>query len=180
VLSKIPCRTAAATQYRIECRSACLQRCHLALHRPTPLVLVSSCRSCRMILRRRQRDTGCPHRVHASAESATSVGSSEVKSEGLQSAAAVVGMLAVGMASCSVTRATVPVLAVPVFVEQFGYTPAMMGLLQSSILLGYFVGQVPAGFVADKMGGDRLMLLGMICWHLPHRPPDAEYIAHLI
>jgi hypothetical protein len=26
--------------------------------------------------------------------------------------------------------------------EQFGYTPAMMGLLQSSILLGYFVGQV--------------------------------------
>eukprot|EP00873_Tetraselmis_striata_P034628 jgi/Tetstr1/454892/TSEL_041756.t1 len=83
---------------------------------------------------------------------------------GLKAATTVVALLAMGMASCSITRATVPVLAVPVFVEQFGYTPAMMGVLQSSILCGYFVGQVPAGFVADKMGGDRLMLLGMILW----------------
>mmetsp|Transcript_19000 Transcript_19000/g.52983 ORF Transcript_19000/g.52983 Transcript_19000/m.52983 type:complete len:434 (+) Transcript_19000:252-1553(+) len=70
------------------------------------------------------------------------------------------------MACCSVQRVTVPVLAVPVFMSCFGFTPATMGLLQSSILIGYLIGQLPSGWLADTRGGDRTMLVGMILWSL--------------
>ena len=30
-----------------------------------------------------------------------------------------------------------------------------VGLLQSSMLAGYLIGQLPSGFLADRFGGDR-------------------------
>ncbi|WPT12343.1 Sodium-dependent phosphate transport protein 1 [Picochlorum sp. SENEW3] len=98
-------------------------------------------------------------------------------------------VLRVFLVACSasimaaVSRTSFSVLAIPIQ-ERFALSMADMGLIQSSLLFGYIVGQVlflfcvncmylafikgsiPAGVLADNMGGISALVLGMAAWSL--------------
>jgi ACS family sodium-dependent inorganic phosphate cotransporter len=69
------------------------------------------------------------------------------------------------MLLCNLDRVAMGILAVPLLTE-FNINLAEMGVLQSSYLWGYLVGQLPAGVAADKFGGTRVMLCGLVLWSL--------------
>ena len=66
---------------------------------------------------------------------------------------------------CNVDRNILSVLAVPLM-EELGLGLPAMGVVQSSFLWGYLAGQVPSGFLSDRLGGARVMLLGLLSWSL--------------
>uniref|UniRef100_A0A7S1CV42 Major facilitator superfamily (MFS) profile domain-containing protein n=1 Tax=Picochlorum oklahomense TaxID=249345 RepID=A0A7S1CV42_9CHLO len=80
-------------------------------------------------------------------------------------------VLRVFLVACSasimaaVSRTSFSVLAIPIQ-ERFALSMADMGLIQSSLLFGYIVGQIPAGVLADNMGGISALVLGMAAWSL--------------
>lgn len=79
------------------------------------------------------------------------------------------GMLAalligcVAMVLAAVHRAAFAVLAVPIQ-QDLALSPPQMGKLQCALLLGYLCGQVPAGMLADRFGGDLLATVGLFLW----------------
>ena len=46
----------------------------------------------------------------------------------------------------------------------FAITLPQMGWLQSAMLWGYVVGQIPTGRMADRIGGSPMMQLSIILW----------------
>ena len=66
-------------------------------------------------------------------------------------------------ALAAISRTSFSVLAIPIQ-SQLGLSLSEMGLVQSSLLLGYVVGQLPAGFLADSMGGTRTLVCGLLVW----------------
>ena len=48
--------------------------------------------------------------------------------------------------------------------QEYGLKLSDMGILQSSLLMGYVLGQIPAGLVADRLGGVRTLTTGLIVW----------------
>ena len=52
----------------------------------------------------------------------------------------------------------------PWFHSHFGWNDAELGLLSSTFFIGYTVFQVPAGMLADKFGGKRILLVGSLWW----------------
>ncbi|KAK9787869.1 hypothetical protein WJX73_001410 [Symbiochloris irregularis] len=77
----------------------------------------------------------------------------------------VVTFTAGAMALASIHRVTFSVLAVP-FAEEFSLSMPQVGLLQSAVLCGYMFGQVPAGIIADQLGGIKVMTVGLVLWCL--------------
>jgi|APGre2960657444_1045066.scaffolds.fasta_scaffold00277_10 ACS family sodium-dependent inorganic phosphate cotransporter len=67
------------------------------------------------------------------------------------------------MALCNVDRALLSVAGVPIAAE-LGLDSVMLGVLQSAYLWGYGLGQVPAGVLADRLGGPRVLLFGLALW----------------
>ncbi|KAK9806084.1 hypothetical protein WJX72_000485 [[Myrmecia] bisecta] len=67
------------------------------------------------------------------------------------------------MTLATLHRLTFPALAVS-FTAEFGLTLPSLGVLQSAVLAGYLVGQVPCGFLADRFGGAKVLLCGLIAW----------------
>ncbi|KAL4445790.1 hypothetical protein ABPG77_008989 [Micractinium sp. CCAP 211/92] len=67
------------------------------------------------------------------------------------------------MAMAAVHRAAFSVLSVPIQLE-LGLSLPQMGTLQSALLAGYLVGQVPAGVLADRFGGAALATVGLFLW----------------
>jgi MFS family permease len=63
----------------------------------------------------------------------------------------------------AVGRVSFSVLAVPIQ-QQYNLRLSEMGLLQSAMLIGYVIGQVPAGIVADRLGGPQTLCAGLIAW----------------
>ena len=52
----------------------------------------------------------------------------------------------------------------PYFHKQFHWNDAELGLLSSAFFVGYTIFQIPAGIIADKIGGKRTLLTGSLCW----------------
>lgn len=65
----------------------------------------------------------------------------------------------------AVGRVSFSVLAVPIQ-QQYNLRLSEMGLLQSALLIGYVIGQVPAGIVADRLGGPQTLCAGLIAWSI--------------
>jgi MFS family permease len=63
----------------------------------------------------------------------------------------------------AVGRVSFSVLAVPIQ-QQYNLRLTEMGLLQSAMLIGYVLGQVPAGIIADRLGGPQTLCAGLIAW----------------
>jgi len=65
----------------------------------------------------------------------------------------------------AVARNSFTLLAVPISTE-LSLSMADIGAVQSALLTGYLVGQIPAGHWADKFGGLRTLMLGLLVWSL--------------
>lgn len=72
-------------------------------------------------------------------------------------------IVGVSMLLCNLDRVAMGILAVPL-IKEFNLTMAQMGVLQSSYLWGYLIGQIPAGLASDKYGGVNAMLAGLLVW----------------
>lgn len=99
-----------------------------------------------------------------------SSGSSHSASDGLQKSngnawQTQIFIVGVCMLLCNLDRVAMGILAVPLLTE-FNINLAEMGVLQSSYLWGYLLGQLPAGVASDKFGGTRVMICGLVLWSL--------------
>lgn len=63
----------------------------------------------------------------------------------------------------SLHRNTFSVL-LPDLCQQLGLRASQAGAVQAAMLTAYLVGQVPAGRLADKFGGTRVLLCGLALW----------------
>jgi MFS family permease len=52
----------------------------------------------------------------------------------------------------------------PYFHSHFHWNDAELGLLSSTFFVGYTVFQIPAGIIADRIGGKRTLLTGSLWW----------------
>ena len=67
--------------------------------------------------------------------------------------------------SAAVARSSFSVLVVSIQ-KAYGMSLNDIGLLQSGLLVGYVLGQIPAGLLADRYGGPLALTSGMILWSL--------------
>lgn len=67
------------------------------------------------------------------------------------------------MAVASAHRVTFSVLAVPLQ-HELGLSLPQMGILQSALLAGYILGQIPLGVMADRIGGTSVMHISLFLW----------------
>ena len=65
----------------------------------------------------------------------------------------------------AVSRTCFSMLAIPIQ-QEFGLSLGDMGLIQSSLLFGYILGQIPAGVLSDRIGGIKALLFGLFVWSL--------------
>jgi len=63
----------------------------------------------------------------------------------------------------AVARNSFTLLAVPIS-RELSLSMADIGAIQSALLTGYLVGQMPAGHWADKFGGPRTLMMGLLAW----------------
>ena len=77
----------------------------------------------------------------------------------------VVFLTACTMALCNIDRVLLSVAGLPMAAE-FAFNSPTMGVLQSSYLWGYGLGQVPSGLLSDRFGGPRVLLGGLALWSL--------------
>ncbi|GAX85008.1 hypothetical protein CEUSTIGMA_g12429.t1 [Chlamydomonas eustigma] len=52
-------------------------------------------------------------------------------------------------------------MSLPVIASDMVMDPKQLGLLQSAMLSGYLLGQLPSGSFADSFGGDRVLMIGL-------------------
>lgn len=50
--------------------------------------------------------------------------------------------------------------------EDFGWSSTVSGLVQSSFFFGYMLTQIPGGYIISKMGGRKILPLGVGLWSL--------------
>jgi len=50
--------------------------------------------------------------------------------------------------------------------REFNWSPATVGLVQSSFFWGYLLTQIAGGIWADKVGGKRVLGLGVVLWSI--------------
>ncbi len=74
-------------------------------------------------------------------------------------------IVGVSMLLCNLDRVAKGILAIPLLTE-FNISLTQMGVLQSSYLWGYLIGQIPAGLASDRYGGVKVMLCGLFMWSL--------------
>jgi len=67
------------------------------------------------------------------------------------------------MLLCNVCRNLLSVAAVPISLE-LALSPTQLGVLSSAYLWGYGAGQLPAGLLADTLGGPLVLVLGLVLW----------------
>eukprot|EP00890_Picochlorum_soloecismus_P002707 jgi/Picsp_1/3437/NSC_06275-R1_protein len=75
----------------------------------------------------------------------------------------VFGISCVVSMMAAVSRSSFSLLVIEIQ-QQLGLKMQDVGALQSSLLLGYMLGQMPSGVLADRMGGIHVLVLGMILW----------------
>ena len=74
-----------------------------------------------------------------------------------------VAVTAVSMLLCNTDRTLMSVAIVPI-ARELSLDASSVGVLQSSYLWGYGIAQIPAGLLADRFGGPRMLLLGLVLW----------------
>jgi MFS family permease len=66
-------------------------------------------------------------------------------------------------AMAAVARNSFTLLAVPIS-RELSLSMADIGAIQSALLTGYLLGQMPAGHWADKFGGPKTLMMGLLVW----------------
>jgi sugar phosphate permease len=57
-------------------------------------------------------------------------------------------------------------IAGPVMMKHFGWSAATFGMVQSSFFIGYALTQIPGGWLADRLGGSKVIFWGTIWWSI--------------
>src|SRR5881397_3394211 len=57
-------------------------------------------------------------------------------------------------------------VAVPLLMQEYGWSAARMGLLQSFFFYGFTATHLPGGWLADRCGGRRVLGGGVLAWTL--------------
>ncbi|MEL1136100.1 MFS transporter [Desulfitobacterium sp. THU1] len=73
--------------------------------------------------------------------------------------------LFLGWLIASMDRAVMSIALIPL-TEEFGLNPATTGIVMSSFFLGFIIMQFPGGFLADKYGAKKVLLIAIISWSL--------------
>ncbi|KAI3974991.1 hypothetical protein MKX01_005102 [Papaver californicum] len=66
---------------------------------------------------------------------------------------------------CNMDRVNMSIAILPMAAE-FNWSPATVGLIQSSFFWGYLLTQIIGGIWADKIGGKRVLGFGVVWWSL--------------
>ncbi|KAL6761234.1 major facilitator superfamily transporter [Haematococcus lacustris] len=69
------------------------------------------------------------------------------------------------MLLCNAHRSAFSLL-VPQVAAHFELAASDVGMLQSAMLVGYLVGQLPAGRLSDSLGGERVMIGSLLLWSI--------------
>jgi ACS family sodium-dependent inorganic phosphate cotransporter len=64
---------------------------------------------------------------------------------------------------CNMDKVNISVAIIPM-AQDFGWSPTMAGIVQSSFFFGYMFAQIPGGYVISKMGGRRILPAGVGLW----------------
>mmetsp|Transcript_50811 Transcript_50811/g.94649 ORF Transcript_50811/g.94649 Transcript_50811/m.94649 type:complete len:457 (+) Transcript_50811:40-1410(+) len=103
----------------------------------------------------------CARQVHSSV-SASSVSSVDDDPPfGMSQQTSVVVGCAFSLLLCNMCRVCMSIAIMPMS-EQFGWSSSVQGLVQSSFLWGYAATQILGGTMADKLGGKRVMTIGIM------------------
>src|SRR5439155_8869118 len=84
----------------------------------------------------------------------------------------ILGLITFVLALSTGDRATLSV-AGPHMSKALGITPIQMGWLFSAFAWAYVLAHVPAGWIVDKLGAKRSMLIGLLLWSLAN-PRDGR------
>jgi len=76
-----------------------------------------------------------------------------------------VTLLATAFVLCNLDKVNMSVAVIPL-AEQFGWSATDKGLVSSSFFWGYALTQIPAGFVASRLGGGPVLVLAVLTWSL--------------
>jgi len=75
----------------------------------------------------------------------------------------VVSLLFFSVVILYMDRVNISVVA-PVLMQELGWDPAMMGTVLSAFFLGYFLTQIPGGWLADRFGTKGLLGAAVVWW----------------
>jgi MFS family permease len=64
-----------------------------------------------------------------------------------------------------IDRVNISVTA-PLMIKEYGWSTTSLGVVFSSFFWGYFLLQIPAGWLADKIGGRRMLVGSTILWSI--------------
>ena len=76
-----------------------------------------------------------------------------------------VTLLTVAFVLCNLDKVNMSVAVIPL-AKQFGWSATDKGLVSASFFWGYALTQIPAGFVASKLGGGPVLVLAVLTWSL--------------
>lgn len=71
--------------------------------------------------------------------------------------------LFLGWLIASMDRAVMSIALIPL-TEEFGLSASTTGIVMSSFFLGFIIMQFPGGFLADKYGAKKVLLIAVISW----------------
>ncbi|KAF5832833.1 major facilitator superfamily domain-containing protein [Dunaliella salina] len=77
----------------------------------------------------------------------------------------IVAITAVAMLTCNLHRSVFTMLLPDISAHHL-LTLKDVGVMNSAMLGGYLAGQIPAGFLSDMLGGERVLLVGLLLWSL--------------
>jgi MFS transporter, ACS family, solute carrier family 17 (sodium-dependent inorganic phosphate cotransporter), other len=88
----------------------------------------------------------------------------------------VVGMMALSFVLCNMDKVNMSVAVIPM-AKELGWSPVERGLVSSSFFWGYSLTQIPAGLLATRIGGARVLFAGVLLWSLGTAiaPPAAKF-----
>lgn len=77
---------------------------------------------------------------------------------------------------CNMDKVNMSVAVIPM-AKELGWSATDRGLVSSSFFWGYSLTQIPAGYLATRLGGARVLLAGVLLWSLGTliAPPATQY-----
>lgn len=66
---------------------------------------------------------------------------------------------------CYIDRVNISIAIIPM-AEHFGWSATQKGLVLSSFFIGYLLGQIPSGWLANRIGGRRMLGAALLLWSL--------------
>lgn len=64
---------------------------------------------------------------------------------------------------CNMDKVNMSVAIIPM-AQDFGWSPTVAGLVQSSFFYGYLLSQIPSGYITSRLGGRIILPAGVTVW----------------